>query len=75
MKSFLADYSKASNRLHVKSEKRCFFNIVDTGQCGRFMVFLPLRFYVKSILGFYLEVQKVPFFAILEPLNFDFVEF
>ena len=30
VKSFLADYPKASNRLHVKSEKRCFSNIVDS---------------------------------------------
>ena len=29
-------------------------------QCGNFMIFLSLTFYVKSILGI-LEVQKLPF--------------
>ena len=31
-----------------------------TTQCGYFRIFLPLRFYVKSILGIS-EVQKLPF--------------
>ena len=30
-------------------------------QCGNFKIFLPLKFYVKSILGI-LEVQNLPFF-------------
>ena len=30
-----------------------------TSQCGNFMIFLTLRFYVKSIFGF-LEVQNLP---------------
>ena len=32
----------------------------DEGQCGNFMIFPSLRFYVKSILWI-LEVQKLPF--------------
>ena len=44
-------------------------------QCGNFMVFLPLRFYVKSILRLP-EVQKLPVFASLGALDFvDFLEF
>ena len=38
------------------------------------MIFLSLRFYVKSILE-NLEVLKLLFFAIIEALNFDFNEF
>ena len=33
---------------------------VKPAQCETFMIFLPLRFYVKSILGI-LEVQNLPF--------------
>ena len=39
----------------------------------KFRIFLPLRFYVKSIFEI-LEVQKMPFCVILETLNFDFWE-
>ena len=34
-------------------------------QCDSVMIFLSLRFYVKSILGI-LKVEKLPFFAIQE---------
>ena len=43
-------------------------------QCGNSMIFLSLRFYVKSILEI-LEVQNLPFLAILEALNFIFGTF
>ena len=43
----------------------------DGTQCRNSRIFLSLRFYVKSILVI-LEVQKLSFFAIFEPLNFDF---
>ena len=33
---------------------------VSDSQCGKFMIFLPFRFYVNSILGI-LEVQNLPF--------------
>ena len=34
--------------------------LTSFAQCGNFMIFLSLRFYVKSILGI-LEVQNLPF--------------
>ena len=37
---------------------------ISITQCGNFMIFLPMRFYVKSNLGF-LEVQNPPFQHIL----------
>ena len=36
------------------------FSVPNPPQCGNFMIFLSLRFYVKSILGI-LEVQNLPF--------------
>ena len=36
----------------------------------KFLVFLSLRFYVKSILGI-LEVQNLPFQQNIKALNFD----
>ena len=47
---------------------------VKTAQCGNSMISLSLRFYVKSNLKI-LEVQNLPFFAILLALNFDFGKF
>ena len=44
---------------------------VKISQCGNFMIFLSLRFYVKSIWE-HLKVQKMPFFAIMKILNYDF---
>ena len=41
-------------------------------QCGNFMIFLSIRFYMKSIFGM-LEVLKMPFLALLETLNFEFM--
>ena len=38
-------------------------------QCGNFRIFLSFRFYVKLFLE-NLEVLKIPFLAILRPLNF-----
>ena len=38
-------------------------------QCGNFIIFLSLRFYVKSNLET-LEVKNLPFFAILEGSEF-----
>ena len=40
-------------------------------QCGNFMIFLSLRFYVKSNLMI-VEVQNLPFFKHLQGLNFAF---
>ena len=42
-------------------------------QCGNFRIFLPLRFYVKSMLGIS-KVQKSPL-TFLEALNFEFHTF
>ena len=47
---------------------------VTFAQCGNFMIFLSLRFYVKTILE-NLEVQNLLFFTHLGALNFDFYEF
>ena len=41
---------------------------VSAPLCGKFKIFLALRFYVKSILENQ-EVLKLPFFAILQDLN------
>ena len=38
-------------------------------QCGNYIIFPSLRFYVKSILQ-NLDARKLPFFAILKSLNF-----
>ena len=46
-------------------------SLIGNTQCGNFRNFLPLRIYVKSI-SMVLEVQKVPYFAVLEPLNIRF---
>ena len=35
-------------------------SLILNTQCGNFMIFLPLRFYVKSILVI-LKLQKLPF--------------
>ena len=35
-------------------------SLIENIQCGNFMIFLPLRFYVKSILDI-LKPQKLPF--------------
>ena len=43
--------------------------------CGNFTISLPLWFYVKSISGGVLEVQKVSFYTVLELLNFTFGRF
>ena len=43
-------------------------------QCGNFMIFLSLRFYVKSILG-HSRSAKSAILTHLEVLNFDFSEF
>ena len=43
-------------------------------QCGNLMIFLSLRFYVKSILGI-VEVQKSAISTHLEALNLDLYEF
>ena len=43
------------------SKKKLF---ADESQCGNYMIFLSLRFYVKSILRI-LEAQKLPFLQIL----------
>ena len=41
-------------------------------QCENYMIFLSLRFSVKSFSGI-LEVQKLPFFPHSEALNFSFL--
>ena len=52
--------------------KRCSFL---RSQCGNFMIFLSLRFYVKSNLG-EARSSKTAVFAIFEALNFvDLVNF
>ena len=43
-------------------------------QCGNFIIFLSLRFFVKSILGS-VKVLKSAIFTHLEALNFDFYDF
>ena len=45
------------------------YDLVPFSQYGNFRIFLSFRFYVKSIVE-YLEVLKLPFFAILEGFNF-----
>ena len=42
-----------------------------TTKCGNFRIFLPLRFYVKSILAI-LESEKLSYSAASEVLNVDF---
>ena len=51
-----------------------FFHFSDTLQCGNLQIFLPLRFYVKSILV-KSNRQKMSFLAILEARNFEHGEF
>ena len=47
--------SKGRNfKTHLSTEE------VHIAHCGNFMIFLSLRFYVKSILGI-VEVQNLPF--------------
>ena len=45
---------------HLDKVVRPFFEGVHTAQCGNFMIFLSLRFYVKTILE-NLEVQNLLF--------------
>ena len=49
-----------------------FFTLY-TVPVGEFIIFLSLRFYVKSFLGI-LEMQNLPFDT-LEALNMEFYEF
>ena len=46
-------------------------NSYFTAQCGNVRIFLPFRFYVKSILADFRR-SKSAFLTILEALNFDF---
>ena len=43
-------------------------------QCGNLRIFLPVRFYVKSILVI-LEAHKLQFGQFLKPLILDFFKF
>ena len=43
-------------------------------QCGKFRIFLPIRFYVKSILNI-LGVQKLPFLQFQRPWILFLVKF
>ena len=45
---------------NVQPENEGKETILDITQCGNYMVFLSVRFYVKSISGF-LDVQNLPF--------------
>ena len=55
-----------------KIHNETYIDVVGVSQCGNFMIFLSLRFYVKSIL-WNLEVQIRPFYSThLEALNCDF---
>jgi len=51
-------------------QKKGFF----ASQCGNSKIFLPLKFYVKSILPD-LRRSKIAILVILEAFNFDFWEF
>ena len=43
--------------------------MISNAQCGNFMIFISLRFYVKSIFE-YSRSAKTAFFAILGAVNF-----
>ena len=47
---------------------------IQKPQCGHLVIFLPLRFYVKSIFGDF-EVSKCAILTVLAPLNLGFGEF
>ena len=53
---------KGDEGMELKREK------FDVTQCENFMIFLPLRFYVKSILGI---VFKMIFYDFFEREKFD----
>ena len=59
----------------------CYFNFlfvtkkVHTIQCGNFMIFLSLRFSVKSTIGILCRGAKSAILTHLEALNFDLDDF
>ena len=57
----------------VRLRKSSFFIlfVALVAKCGNFVIFLPLGFYVKTIL-MNSEIQKVPFLTVSKVLNFDF---
>ena len=62
-------YSVAKHvRLQYLLHMWAIFSVANS-QCGNFMIFLLLRFYVKSILRV-LGLPKLPFFAISGVVNF-----
>ena len=53
---------KPENLLYSRKGKK---SIWISQQCGNFLIFLSLRFYVKSILGI-VQVKNLPFLQLLE---------
>ena len=54
---------------------RCNSKVILPAQCRNFIIFLPLRFYKKAILGILCISAKSAILTHLEALNFDFYKF
>ena len=52
---------QTKNCINLRIEIQSTFAFEVSTQCGNFIIFLSIRFYVKSILEILLEVQNLPF--------------
>ena len=64
------DIGATSDRTH--EIEVCNLSCIRTAQYGNFRIFMPFRFYVKSILANF-RWSKTAILAFLEALNFDFL--
>ena len=76
------EYSFWTNRYLILRNLRIFtyfdeitdlYSLIGNSQYGNFRIYLPLEFYVKSVLVI-LKPQKVPFLANWAGLKFGFLE-